>query len=68
MPQLLRPALVAIGLSLVFWAAIVHGMRLSVLNALLYPLGAAMALFVVLRSALRGRRRVEWRGRVYKAG
>jgi glycosyltransferase involved in cell wall biosynthesis len=68
MPQLLRPALVAIGLSLVFWAAIVHGMRLSVLNALLYPLGAAMALFIVLRSALRGRRRVEWRGRVYKAG
>lgn len=68
MPRLLQPALVAIGLSLVFWAAIVHGMRLSVLNALLYPLGAAMALFIVLRSALRGRRRVEWRGRVYKAG
>jgi hypothetical protein len=68
MPRLLPPALAAIALSLVFWAAVVHGMRLSVLNALLYPLGAAMALFIVVRSALRGRRRVEWRGRVYKGG
>ena len=67
-PGLLRPALVAIALSLVFWATIVHGMRLSVFNALLYPIGAAMAFYIVLRSAARGTRRVEWRGRVYKPG
>jgi hypothetical protein len=43
-------------------------MRLSIVNALLYPLGAGMTLYIVLRSAVRGERRVEWRGRVYKAG
>lgn len=67
-PALLPAATAAVALSLVFWAIIVHGMRLSVFNALLYPLGAAMALYIVLRSALRGSRRVEWRGRVYKQG
>ena len=33
---------------------------------LLYPLGAMMVAFIMLRSAWRGGRRVEWRGRVYR--
>jgi MFS family permease len=32
-----------------------------------YPLGAAMALYIVARSTWRGKRRVEWRGRTYSA-
>ena len=36
--------------------------------ALLYPLGAAIVAFIMLRSAWRGGRRVEWRGRVYSDG
>jgi len=35
--------------------------------ALLYPLGAAMVAYIMIRSAIRGGRRVEWRGRVYRA-
>jgi chlorobactene glucosyltransferase len=33
--------------------------------ALLYPVGAVVVAFIMLRSALRGRRKVVWRGRVY---
>lgn len=68
LPSLLPAAAAAVALSVVFWAMVVAGMRLSILNALLYPLGAGMTLYIVLRSAVRGERRVEWRGRVYKAG
>ena len=67
-PALLPAAIVAVTLSLLFWAAVVRGMRLPLINALLYPLGALMALYIVFRSAWRGARRVEWRGRVYKPG
>lgn len=67
-PSLLSAAAAATLLSLGFWALIVHGMRLSVFNALLYPLGAVMAIYIVVRSTVRGARRVEWRGRVYKQG
>ena len=67
-PSLLPAAAMAVALSLIFWALIVHGMRLSIFNAFLYPLGALMAIYIVLRSTVRGARRVEWRGRVYKQG
>lgn len=33
--------------------------------ALLYPVGAVIVAFIMLRSAWRGGRKVEWRGRVY---
>jgi len=36
--------------------------------ALLYPVGAAIVAFIMLRSAWRGGRRVEWKGRVYGEG
>jgi prolipoprotein diacylglyceryltransferase len=43
-------------------------MRIPIWYGLLYPLGALVALFIVLRSTWRGRRKVEWRGRVYAEG
>jgi hypothetical protein len=62
-----RPALVATGLSVLFWALISYGMKIPVTYGVLYPLGALMAIYIVLRSTWRGERRVEWRGRVYGA-
>jgi hypothetical protein len=63
--SLAHPALVASGLSALFWGLISHGMKIPVTYGLLYPLGALMALYIILRSTWRGERRVEWRGRVY---
>jgi chlorobactene glucosyltransferase len=62
---LARSALVATGLSVLFWGMISYGMKIPVAYGLLYPLGALMAIYIVLRSTWRGERRVEWRGRVY---
>jgi hypothetical protein len=45
-----------------------YGMKIPVVYGLLYPLGALMAIYIVLRSTWRGERRVEWRGRVYGTG
>jgi chlorobactene glucosyltransferase len=63
--SLAQPALVAAGLSVLFWGLISYGMKIPVTYGLLYPLGALMALYIILRSTWRGERRVEWRGRVY---
>ena len=59
-------ALVATALSGVFWMLISYGMQIPAWYGLGYPLGASMALYIVLRSIWRGGRRVEWRGRVYR--
>ena len=40
-------------------------MRIPIAYGLLYPVGSAMVLYIVLRSTWRGARRVEWRGRTY---
>lgn len=58
-------AIAAAALGAVFWCLICFGMRIPPLYGLGYPLGAAMALYIALRSTVRGRRRVEWRGRTY---
>ncbi|HKU63338.1 MAG TPA: glycosyltransferase family 2 protein [Gemmatimonadales bacterium] len=58
-------AILAGGLSALFWGLICFGMRIPPLYGLGYPLGAAVALFIAARSTIRGRRRVEWRGRTY---
>jgi chlorobactene glucosyltransferase len=58
-------AVAAVGLSALFWSLICFGMRIPVYYGLGYPLGAAVALYIAVRSTLRGRRRVEWRGRTY---
>jgi chlorobactene glucosyltransferase len=61
-------ALLATGLSLVFWMLISYGMRIPPRYALGYPLGALIVLFIVARSILRGTRAVEWKGRTYAVG
>jgi chlorobactene glucosyltransferase len=67
-PALLAPALVAVGLSVAFWAAVSMSMRIPPWYGLAFPAGAAVALWIALRSAWRGNRRVEWKGRVYESG
>ena len=57
--------LAAIMLSSVFWMLICYGMRIPAIYGLSYPLGALVALYIGLRSTWRGKRKVEWRGRVY---
>jgi chlorobactene glucosyltransferase len=64
-PALLGWSLLAMGLSMAFWALISFGMGAPMWYGALYPLGAGMALYILLRSTLRGARKVEWRGRVY---
>ncbi len=57
--------IVATGLGALFWCLICFGMQIPAIYGLGYPLGAAVALYIAARSTLRGRRRVEWRGRTY---
>lgn len=60
-------SLTASALGLVFWVVIHVWMRVPVLFAFAYPLGAAAAALLFVRSALRGER-VEWKGRAYENG
>lgn len=52
--------------SVLVWAAGYRRFDVSARYAVLYPLGAAVALFIVLRSGIRGARRIEWKGRRYR--
>lgn len=56
----------ASGISTLLWAAGYRRFEVSGRYALLYPLGAAVTLFIVLRSWIRGSRRIEWKGRRYR--
>ena len=58
-------AAIATLVSLLTWIIIYAGECAPVWYAPLYPFGAAMVAFIMIRSAVRGARRVEWRGRVY---
>lgn len=60
-------ALLATALSVLFWSVIATSMRIPAWYGLCYPVGAVMALIIVLRSAWRGNRRIEWKGRTYGA-
>jgi len=53
--------------SLAIWMTVYWAEGAPLRYALLYPLGAAMVAYIMIRSAIRGGRRVEWRGRVYRA-
>jgi hypothetical protein len=64
-PALLVPALAATAVSVAFWIAVARRMKIPVVYGPGYPLGALVALFIVVRSTWRGRRRVEWKGRTY---
>jgi chlorobactene glucosyltransferase len=52
--------------SLITWVGIYAGERAPVQYALLYPLGAVMVAYIMIRSAWRGGSKVEWRGRTYR--
>jgi chlorobactene glucosyltransferase len=62
---LFAPALLATGLSVLFWMLISYGMSIPTLYGLGYPVGALMTLYIILRSTFRGGRKVEWKGRIY---
>ena len=64
-PALLAPGLTATLLGVLFWTAVARRMQIPLAFALGYPAGALVALYIVLRSTWRGRRRVEWKGRTY---
>jgi chlorobactene glucosyltransferase len=55
----------AAGASFAFWCLISAGMGIPAWYGLLYPVGAGMTLYIILRSTARGRGRVEWKGRTY---
>jgi len=59
-------AAIATVASLITWIGIYAGERAPVRYAPLYPLGAVMVAFIMIRSAWRGNRKVEWRGRTYR--
>ena len=52
--------------SVLTWIIICAMEGAPVWYALLYPLGAGFVAFIMIRSAVRGARHVEWRGRVYR--
>jgi len=55
----------ATALSLLGWAIVYARLRVRPTNAVLYALGAMVAAWIFVRSALRGRR-VRWKGREYR--
>jgi chlorobactene glucosyltransferase len=59
-------AAVATVTSLLTWIVIYAGERAPLHYAFLYPLGAIMVAYIMIRSAWRGGRKVEWRGRTYR--
>jgi chlorobactene glucosyltransferase len=54
------------GFTLLTWLAYYRAARLPALYVLLYPLGAAMTLYIALSAIIRGSR-VEWKGREYES-
>jgi chlorobactene glucosyltransferase len=63
-PVALSWAVGVVLVSVAFWGVFTHRMGAPAGYALLYPLGAMMGLFILMRSWIRGRR-VEWKGREY---
>ncbi len=59
-------AAIATVVSFVTWIAVYASERAPVWYALLYPFGSAVVAFIMIRSAWRGRRLIEWRGRSYR--
>ncbi|HVX87399.1 MAG TPA: glycosyltransferase family 2 protein [Gemmatimonadales bacterium] len=62
------PALWATGSSVAFWVTFSMAIGVPFWWGLLYPIGALGAFDIALLSAIRGKRRVEWKGRVYGTG
>lgn len=62
------PAMAASLLSLAIWVSIYHYEKAPLYYAPLYPIGAVLVAGIMLRSAWRGSRKVEWKGRTYSPG
>lgn len=58
-------ALTGIAGTLLVFALILTENRTPKRYAFLYPLGAAMQIWILLRSTRRGTRKIEWKGRIY---
>ena len=58
------PWVAVVAVSLLIWAFISWNEKVPVWYALLYPLGAGAMTWIMLRSAIRGRR-IAWKGRAY---
>ena len=63
--ELAAAAITATVASTLFWMLMCRQMQIPAIYGAGYPLGALMALYIIVRSTWRGGRRVEWRGRVY---
>jgi chlorobactene glucosyltransferase len=61
-------ALATIAISLAVWVVVYWAEKAPVRYALLYPVGATMVAYIMLRSAWRGGRKIVWRGREYGTG
>jgi chlorobactene glucosyltransferase len=59
-------ASICVAVNLVYWILIYRGFQQSPWYAFLYPLGAAMVLYIIVRAIGRGRN-VGWKGRQYVA-
>lgn len=57
---------ICVAASLVWWTLIYRGFEQRIAYALLYPMGAAVVLYIMLGAIVRGRR-VGWKGREYVA-
>ncbi len=57
---------IAMAASLGTWLEIYRREEAPWWYALLYPVGAGMVAYIMLRSAWRGGKKVEWRGRLYR--
>jgi len=60
-------ALATVVIALLVWLEIYWQEQAPVGYALLFPFGALVVAFIMLRSAWRGRRKIVWKGRVYSA-
>jgi hypothetical protein len=66
LPDAVAWSAVATAASVLWWALVYRELEEPSYYALLYPLGAAMLLYISARAVLRGRR-VAWKGREYVA-
>jgi chlorobactene glucosyltransferase len=65
-PVWTEPAMAATTLSFVTWLVVYREERAPLAYAVLYPLGALMTAYIMIRSAVRGGRKVEWKERTYR--
>jgi chlorobactene glucosyltransferase len=65
-PTLMGWAGLTYGFSSVLWASGYRRFGVSLGYGFLHPLGALVTLHIVLRSWIRGTRRIEWKGRRYR--